>query len=479
MGQAGQTEQTARIEEVSLQQVAPRLERIPAFANSNIGDLLSGQTVALITAPKGTVLVKPGDAPLTYLVILEGKLRADRPEMDGSITTVGYATAGEGSGETPLMNGRPTSSFFLTADEDSVVVRFTDEQFWQLLACCPAIRSVAIEDMRTRVQLYQVEALHREKLVTLGTLSAGLMHELKNPGSAAKRAASTLRENLRRLQELSLRMSEKPKTHEQLICMKNLLEHTIKSCHGPAISSFEQAEAEEALSEWLASASVENAYSIGPALVELGFNQEELECARAEFTATEFSDALNWLGALVLSLIQVCTIEESVGRVTDLVMAVKKFAWGDRIDSKSFDINDSLQTTLMMLGHKLRIKQLKVEKRFNASPALINMRGAALGQVWTNLIDNAADASPMNGQIDVETWTEPGWLVVSIGDNGSGISPDVMPHIFEPFFTTKPQGVGTGLGLDIVYRIVTQKYDGRIDVESAPGKTRFIVRLPQ
>ena len=157
---------------------------------------------------------------------------------------------------------------------------------------------------------------------------------------------------------------------------------------------------------------------------------------------------------------------------------MKKFAYDERSGPRELNVHDSLQSTLTILGHKLRIKQIKVEKRFNASPATIETQGSALSQVWTNLIDNAADASPASGRIEIATWTEPEWLVVCIGDHGAGIPEEVRPHIFEPFFTTKPVGSGTGLGLEIVHRIVTQKFGGRIDVESKPGDTRFIVRLP-
>jgi signal transduction histidine kinase len=235
---------------------------------------------------------------------------------------------------------------------------------------------------------------------------------------------------------------------------------------------------------------VENAYAIGPALVEIGFNRHELECARAAFTNGGFSDALNWLEALVSSVSLVCAIEESITRVSDLVMAVKKFAYDDRSTARSLDVHDSLQSTLTILGHKLRIKQIEVEKRFDASPSSIFTRGSALSQVWTNLIDNAVDASPPNSHIEISTWTEKtaengtqtgagrGWLGVSIADHGAGIPDEVKPRIFEAFFTTKPQGSGTGLGLEIVHRIVTQKFGGTIDVESRPGSTRFIVRLP-
>ena len=332
--------------------------------------------------------------------------------------------------------------------------------------------------MTQRLQVYQVEALHREKLVSLGTMAAGLMHELHNPGSAAKRAASQLRENLMRLQQLSLQFSDQPKTQDQLDCVRGLLEHTMRGCHAPAVSTVEQSDAEEAMSEWLAAAGVDNAYTIGPALVAIGFKQDELSCARDFFEPGAFSNALNWLEALVSSVSQVCAIEESISRISDLVMAVKKFAYDERSPAKELDVHDSLQSTLTILGHKLRIKQIAVEKCFSASPSIIKTRGSALSQVWTNLIDNAADASPADGHIEIATWNEPEWLAVSISDHGVGLPPEVLPRIFEAFFTTKPQGSGTGLGLEIVHRIVTQKFGGKIDVESKPGNTRFIVRLP-
>jgi signal transduction histidine kinase len=210
----------------------------------------------------------------------------------------------------------------------------------------------------------------------------------------------------------------------------------------------------------------------------MGFDREEISCAQDSFDPAAFSDALNWFGALVSSVSLVCAIEESIGRISDLVMAVKKFAYDERTPSKELDIHDSLQSTLTILGHKLRIKQIQLEKRFAASPSMICTRGHALSQVWTNLIDNAIDASPEGGKIEISTWSEGDSLGVSIADHGSGIPPDVLPHIFEAFYTTKPQGSGTGLGLEIVQRIVTQKFTGSIDVKSAPGETQFIVRLP-
>jgi signal transduction histidine kinase len=424
------------------------------------------------------VLVEAGEPWKFYWLVLEGETCAKRPEPDGTWTMVGSARAGDGFGETPLLTCRSASMFRIVAVQDSVLLRFSEQDFWSLLACCPAVRKIVLDDSAQRLQTYQVEALHREKLVSLGTLAAGLMHELNNPGSAAKRAASQLRENLLRLQEISLRGSAKPKTPEQIGCMKGLLEHALRGCNLQAMSSVEQADAEEAMSEWLTQSGVENAYTIGPALVSMGFDRHEIACVKEHFDAAAFSDALNWFGALVSSVTLVCAIEESISRITELVTAVKKFAYDERTPGKELDVHDGLQSTLTILGHKLRLKQIQIEKRFAAAPSTIKTRGYALSQVWTNLIDNATDASPEGAKIEISTWSEPGSLVVCIGDHGSGIAPDVLPHIFEPFFTTKPQGSGTGLGLEIVHRIITQKFGGAITVESKPGDTRFIVRLP-
>jgi signal transduction histidine kinase len=470
--------QPIQVESIHLRDVAEALPRTRIFAETPFTEIGGIDLVDRVTVKAGSVLVEAGEPWKFYWLVLEGETCAKRPEPDGTWTMVGSARAGDGFGETPLLTCRSASMFRIVAVQDSVLLRFSEQDFWSLLACCPAVRKIVLDDSAQRLQTYQVEALHREKLVSLGTLAAGLMHELNNPGSAAKRAASQLRENLLRLQEISLRGSAKPKTPEQIGCMKGLLEHALRGCNLQAMSSVEQADAEEAMSEWLTQSGVENAYTIGPALVSMGFDRHEIACVKEHFDAAAFSDALNWFGALVSSVTLVCAIEESISRITELVTAVKKFAYDERTPGKELDVHDGLQSTLTILGHKLRLKQIQIEKRFAAAPSTIKTRGYALSQVWTNLIDNATDASPEGAKIEISTWSEPGSLVVCIGDHGSGIAPDVLPHIFEPFFTTKPQGSGTGLGLEIVHRIITQKFGGAITVESKPGDTRFIVRLP-
>ena len=465
-------------ERVSLDDYAEQLSK--AFSSVGVTpDQLCGLGEAdLLRIPAGVVFHDPNDGIRAFWVLLEGEVLSDKAQPDGSKTRVHVAKAGDSFGEVMLLAGK-APAMYLEASQPSVGLRFDEDTFWNLMACCLPIRKMVLANMAHRLQAHQAEAAHREKLISLGTLAAGLMHELHNPGAAAKRAASQLRENLMRLQEMSLRNTGKIKTPLQMECLHDLLTHAVRSCHAPALSSLDQADAEEAMSEWLQSAGVENAFTIGPALVAIGFEQNELDCAKNAFETESLSDALNWLEALVSSVTLVCAIEESIARISDLVMAVKKFAYDDRCTLRDVDVHDSIQSTLTILGHKLRQRQISVVKHFDAAQPNIHTTGVAISQVWTNLIDNAIDASPEGGEIDVRTWSEPGFLAIGIVDHGGGIPEELKTKIFDPFFTTKPVGKGTGLGLEIVQRIVTQSFGGKLEVNSKPGETQFIVRLPQ
>jgi signal transduction histidine kinase len=323
-----------------------------------------------------------------------------------------------------------------------------------------------------------------EKMAALGTLTAGLMHELHNPGAAALRASSQLRENLHRLQEISLRFSAQARTAEQLECMNRLLASALRAAPAPTMSSIEQADAEESMEGWLGSAGVENAQRIAPALVHIGFQRSELDCARRTFDGSGFSDTLNWLEALISSATLVTAIEESITRISGLARSVKEFAHEDRRTLQPLDVHQSLQSALTLIDHKLREKQLGALRRFTADPALVQASGGVLSQIWINLLDNAIAAAPAGSSIEVATWNEAGsrtasgWLAIAIQDNGPGISAEQLPRIFDEFYTTKPQGEGSGLGLPIVRRLVTGELGGIIEVDSRPGRTRFLVKLP-
>lgn len=463
---------------VSARELLPQLRKIPLFQHVKDEDLDCLGEVEVIDAPAGTSLFSPGDTDLAFWVLLEGEIRAVKPEADGGTTLLGALKEGETFGEVPLLTGAQAAPVHVETLADSTVLRIEGPAFWNLMSTCPVVRAGVLANMGRRLEAYQVLTLHREKLISLGTLAAGLMHELNNPGAAARRASAQLRENLVRLQEISLRFSQAKLSSDQLRCMAELQAEALKFQKPQAMSSMEQSDAEEALLEWLESSGVENAWKVAPTLVAVGWRREDIECAQRAFPPGSLSDALNWLEALVSSLQLVNTIEESITRVTDLVIAVKKYAYDDKNREREIDIHDSIQSTLTILAHKFRLKQLEIHKDFSAEMPKIKTTGTGLSQVWTNILDNAIDASPEKGEITIRTWVEDGAACIGIDDQGSGIAPENRDHIFEPFFTTKPAGVGTGLGLDIAHRIVVGQFGGEITFTSEPDKTEFVVRLP-
>ena len=466
------------VERVPLEAYAEQLTAVFASAGLTADQLCGLGDADLLRIPAGVEFYTPADNLRAFWVLLDGEVLADKVDDDGTRMRIHVARAGDSFGEVVLLAGKQPS-YYMTASQPSTGLRLDEDTFWRLMSCSPPIRKVVMANMSQRLQTHMAEAAHREKLVSLGTLAAGLMHELHNPGSAAKRAASQLRANLLRLQELSLRFCEHPTTPAQLSCMHALQEDAITHARTTAMSSLEQSDAEEEMAEWLESSGVANAYKIAPSLVSIGIDREELQCTREAFADDEFSTALNWLESLVSSVSLVDAVEESITRVSDLVMAVKKFAYDDRCALRDVDVHDSIQSTLTILGHKLRQKQISVVKRFDAEQPNIHATGVAISQVWTNLIDNAIDASPESGEIEVKTWSEPGLLSISVSDHGGGIPAELREKIFDPFFTTKPVGKGTGLGLEIVKRMVTQSFGGTIELDSRPGLTRFVIHLPQ
>lgn len=463
---------------VPAKELLPQLRQIPLFQHIKEQDIDCLGEVEVLDAPAGSALVGLGE-PLHFWVLLKGEVRATKPEADGTCTLLGNLKTGDTFGEVPLLVGTPMSVVRVEAIEDSTALRVNGSAFWKLMSTCPIVRTGVLANMGRRLEAYQLLTLHREKLISLGTLAAGLMHELNNPGTAARRAAAQLRENLVRLQEISLRFTKAKLTEEQRGCMAQLQAEALKVQKPQAMSSMEQADAEDALLEWLEGAGVDNAWKVAPTLVAVGWRREDIECARRAFPQPEIlSDAVNWLEALVSSNQLVGTVEESITRVTDLVIAVKKYAYDDKNREREIDIHESIQSTLTILAHKFRQKQLSIRKVFSPDMPKIKTKGTGLSQVWTNLLDNAIDASPEMGEIAIHTWVEDGTACIGIADNGGGIAPENRAHIFEPFFTTKPAGVGTGLGLDIAHRIVVGQFGGEISFSSEPGKTEFVVRVP-
>ncbi len=480
MSETSSTSETGkglRTEIVPPEQLLAELRQIPVFADLDEQNLSCLKPLEVVHAEAGAELVAESQTWRSFWVLLNGEVRISKREGAGASMLVATMNAGEAFGELPILAGTgPGASVVMS--RTGTLVRFDEEAFWQLMFSCPRVRGAVLGNMARRLQAYQSQTVHREKLALLGTMAAGLMHELNNPGAAARRAASQMRENLRRLQQISLRMTRSQATSEQVECMAELQEQALSTHCCVAMSSLEESDAADALTEWLDDAGVENAWRLSPVLIATGLDETKLACARAVFSGAGFSDMLNWLEALVSSAQLVGTMEESLARVTDLVMAVKRYSYEGKNGPGTLDVHSSIQSTLVILAHKFKEKQLTVVKEFAPDLPLLQMPVPGLNQVWTNLLDNAIDASPAGGTIHVRTWSEDGRLFVSVLDHGQGIAPEDQQRIFEPFFTTKAVGQGTGLGLEIVRRIAVHQMGGDVRVISRPGETQFTVELP-
>jgi len=466
-----------------LQSQLRRIDILASLTDDRLNCLAGVEEVHL---PEGEHLARQGDVAKNFWLVLDGQLRIYQTLPDGRDVTMAVVEPGAALGELPLLSNIPYVANVVTT-KPSHLMQLNEDEFWMLMTTCPEVRRAILGNRAARLQKLQSVTLQQEKMASLGTLAARLLHELNNPGAAASRAASQLRANLIRLHELAAKFSKTEMSREQKQCMHELQEQVLRVKRPLMMNSLEQSDAEDALVEWLEAAQVENAWKLAPTLVTIGIDAKELECARSEFQGPLFSDALGWLEAMVSSMQLVGTIEESIGRVSDLVKAVKAYAYAGKSQKQELDVNASIHATLVMLGHKLREKQIVLEKDLASDLPMLNTDCSGLNQIWTNLLDNAIDAVPQQGHIKIRTWVENGAaatggtrtdLCISIHDNGVGIPLESQPHIFDPFYTTKPVGVGTGLGLGIVHRIVEQ-FGGVIRFSSDEHGTEFVVRLPQ
>ncbi|HTD96521.1 MAG TPA: ATP-binding protein [Edaphobacter sp.] len=462
-----------------------KLRTVPILSSLTDEELHCLEDVEELHLAKGDHLARQGEAAHYFWILLDGEVEIYQTLADGRDVSLTTMPSGYTFGELPLLANIPNAAS-LRASKPCHLMQLNEESFWSLMTSCPDVRKAILGNMAARFQKLQSVTVQQEKMASLGTLAAGLMHELNNPGSAARRAASQLRDNLLRMHELTAQFSRITMSAEQKQCMFDLQDQALSVKQPLVMNSLAQSDAEESLAEWMEAANVENAWKMAPTLVSIGMDASKLECARAEFTGTLLSSALSWLEALVSSMQLVNTIEESIGRVTDLVYAVKTYAYEGNGQRQTVDINNSIHATLLILGHKIREKEIVLKKNFAEDLPQLRSDCSGLNQIWTNLLDNAIDAVPQHGQIGIRTWAEKTSsdsanphtdLCISVSDNGSGIPSECQLHIFDPFYTTKPVGVGTGIGLGIVHRIVEQ-YGGTIRFASEPGSTEFVVRLP-
>lgn len=454
-----------------------KLRKVSVFKNLNENELKCFLNGTELWLNPGDILFKQGDPVEYFYVVFEGAIQLSREIVNQKIVLATYGT-GTFFGEVPLLAG----TLHLACGQavrKSHMYCLQENDFWQLITVCPTVRKIVLGHMASRMQELQLLSQQHEKLVALGTLSAGLAHELNNPVSAAHRAAGQLSNTIKSLDSVTLKHIKQHLTSTQLEHLLALrqaaLEHvaTHNLCD-PLV----QIDWEDELGQWLESHGVTDGWKLAPTLVAAGFNTEKLEVISEHLAANTLIDVLTWIEATLDIAGLVKVLEQGTARVCEIVKAIKDYSYMDRASLLKIDLHEGLENTLTILRYKLKKHNIVVLREYEKNLPCILAHGSALNQVWTNLIDNAIDALGEQGTILVRTFRDKDDVVVEIVDNGPGIPPNIQSRIFEPFFTTKEVGAGTGLGLEISYQIVVTQHNGDIRCFSEPGLTRFQVRLP-
>ncbi|NEO31514.1 MAG: cyclic nucleotide-binding domain-containing protein [Symploca sp. SIO3C6] len=422
----------------------------------------------------GDILFAEGDINYYFYVILEGEIKVTKKLGDKEVVVVVHQP-GEFTGNLSMLVGSPCPATGRSVNT-SRLLKFTN--FKQLIDECPSTRDFVIPAMAQRSQLLEVQMQQQEKLAALGKLSAGLAHELNNPAAAGSRAAKQLNSAIENLQTrmLSLGGEHVCVTHLQLLTelQQKAVEHMAQA---KPLAPLEQSDREDALAEWLEEQTIDNAWQLAPTLVSAGVDAEGLRPLAQHLNSEVFSEALIWLETTLTIKGLVKEVEQSTGRISELVQAIKNYSYMDQASLQEIDLHEGIENTLTILNHKLK-HGITVKRDYDQQLPKICAYGNELNQVWTNLIDNAIDAMQGQGELRIRTARENDCVLVEIYDNGSGIPPEIQARIFEPFFTSKGVGEGTGLGLDITRRIIACQHHGNIRFDSEPGNTCFQVRLP-
>jgi signal transduction histidine kinase len=341
-----------------------------------------------------------------------------------------------------------------------------------------SLQKKRLRDLEKAYLQQEVTLRHSERLATLGKLSAGMAHELNNPAAAAQRAAAQLQATFSRLQQAHLKLCGLDFDEAQLAALLAVDRLAQERAKKPTyLEALGRSDLEVEWEAWLKEQGVANAWEVAPTLVTLGYSRDDLAALASGLTHPQFLAAIDWLNcsAAIYSLLE--EVGQGAGRISEIVKALKSYAYLDQAPIQNVDIHEGLDNTLVILRSKLA-PGVVVHRDYAADLPRIEAYGSELNQVWTNLIDNAIDAMGGRGEITLRTRRDDEWAVVEIEDTGPGIPESIRSHIFDPFFTTKPPGQGSGLGLNISHNIIVQKHKGRVDVTSQPGKTCFAVWLP-
>lgn len=421
----------------------------------------------------GSVVTAKGEQAKNLQIVLSGHLVLRTDRGAGAHKIIEWRT-GDVGGVMPYSRGASPPSD-VVAEERTEVLIVPRELFPELTRECPWVTATLVHVMIDRARQFTSSDLRDEKLISLGKLAAGLAHELNNPASAVVRSAQLLSGVLSNAEAAARQLAAAGLSDAQFASIAAVRSSCTKPGTVP-LSSVARSDREDAIAAWLASHGA-NEDSATP-LTDTGVTLDALEALAADVGGEALEASVEWLAACCTARALSSEIETAAARINDLVGAVKGFSYMDHAPTpEPVDVRRGISDALTMLGSKTRGKSVNIAVDLAGDLPCAHAVGAELNQVWLNLIDNALDAVAPGGHVSVTALRELDCVVVNIVDDGPGIPKEIQGRIFDPFFTTKGVGKGTGLGLDIVRRLL-QRHDGEIELESVPGRTEFQVRLP-
>jgi signal transduction histidine kinase len=427
---------------------------------------------------KGEVLFREGDQPRGFFMLADGRISATR-RNSGIEMPVGQHQAPSFFGEIPVLTEEPVLVTF-RALSDSRVYEISSDDFREILHACRDFERMIFRTVQQRLRGIESFIQGREKMAALGTLSAGLAHELNNPAAALVRALRNVPDALLELQRMNLVYGQCRVDDAHTQKWLDIRDAGYEAIRNNLFDAVTLSDQEERLLEWLEDYGVENAWKLAEPLALGGVEPESLDeiMARWRNDPTELRDmGLRWLAISFDVMHMISNGLRGAERISELVQSMKSYSYMDQGVQQLVDVHDGIEDTLKLFSYKLK-QGIEIRRSYRQDLPQILVYGSELNQVWTNLIDNAIDAMDESGLIEISTCRIADQVQVQITDSGRGIPPEIRSRVYEPFFTTKAVGQGSGLGLDAARRIVENRHQGMLSFESKPGRTTFIVCLP-
>jgi signal transduction histidine kinase len=426
-----------------------------------------------VSLRSGDVLIQQGDLGDSAYMVINGEFEVQK-QAGQSLIKIDVRNPGDVVGEMALLSRSPRNASVI-AKTDAETLRIPKAAFEKLLASSATASLAVLHWVMARLTQNESLLHQQEKMAALGTMSAGLAHELNNPAAAAQRSAAELNRAITKWQSLTHQIEAVAFQENQTTWLDDFMKEMSKHFESPVkLDALEKIDLVDQLQTWLESHGVESAWELAPAMVHFGWTVPALEELK---NAAFFELAVQWLGTCCLMMRLLSEVQQTTARLSQIVQAMKSYTYLDQAPLLEVDVHEGLENTLVIMQHKLK-RGVTIKREYSPNLPRIEAYASELNQVWTNIIDNAIDAMNGKGEIILRTFAEDHHVVVEIIDNGPGIPQEIRSRIFEPFFTTKPPGKGTGLGLHISHDIVANRHHGLLVVESKPGETKFQIILP-